>query len=78
MSVKIGTAELPFITFSDLVDIALDRARLRGGSGKISFRPDVDGDGISMFVDDELVARGLDPAEILQASGRLDGPPTMN
>jgi hypothetical protein len=61
----------PF-TYQDLVKLALARAEIRGTPGRIVFRPDADGSGgISMFVDDEIIAQHLDPDEIEQAtSGR--------
>jgi hypothetical protein len=63
----------PF-TYQMLVDLALNHARERGGLGKIVFQPEPGGT-IRMLVDGEVVAQGLDAAKIMQASGRLDGPP---
>jgi hypothetical protein len=54
-------------TQRDLVNLALARARVRGTPGRISFTPDPEG-GVIMWIDEEMLARGLDPDEIEQAS----------
>jgi hypothetical protein len=59
-------ASQPF-TYKMLVELVLARARVRGTPGKISFTPDPAG-GVQMWIDGELVARGLDPDELENAS----------
>jgi hypothetical protein len=62
-------------TYRDLCNLAMARARERGSAGIISFTPDPKG-GVIMWIDDEMLARGLDPDELEVASNkRPDGQP---
>jgi hypothetical protein len=66
-------ADCPF-TYRDLVNLALARAKVRGSAGRISFSPDPEG-GVIMWIDEEMLARGLDPDELEIASNeRPSGP----
>jgi hypothetical protein len=64
-------------TFADLVNLGMARARERGTPGRIVLTPDPAEPGsVMMWIDDELLARGLDPAELEIASARRpDGQP---
>jgi hypothetical protein len=64
------------LTFQDLCNLALARAKVRGTPGRISITPDpVEPGSMQMWIDGELLARGLDSSEIAIASfKRPDGP----